>query len=134
MLGHVAESLDIGDLPIVPGNMRATDIFWKMRQAIRTTKINRFLFWKAKPGNGMELIYLLITHNKAAITLELALAAVGAALYYGPPWFLRRLVRYLEEDPERVDPSWGFLYAVGLFSATILVYLGMSATKPTFSI
>jgi hypothetical protein len=123
MLGHTAASLDIGDLPIVPGDMRASDIFQKFRTT--RLRVRRFLFWKTKPGSGMLLLYQMVIRNKGPIAIQTFLAALGAVLYYAPPWFLQQIVKYLEEDPGRVDRSWGFLYAVGLFASTVAVYLGL---------
>ncbi|VDB91250.1 unnamed protein product [Peniophora sp. CBMAI 1063] len=122
-LGNTAESLDIGDLPVVPGNMRATEIFLKMRATLRTVKLDRFLFWKFQAGDGIELIYQLLVRNKVALTVQMFLASLGALLYYAPPFFLNQLVRYLEQDPERTDRRWGVLFAVGLFASTTTVHL-----------
>lgn len=123
-LGNTAVSLDIGDLPVVPGNMRATEIFLKMRATLRTVKLERFLFWRFQPGDGIELIYQLLVRNKVALGLQMFLASLGALLYYAPPFFLNQLVRYLERDPERTDRRWGILFAVGLFASTTTVHLG----------
>ncbi|KAI0034681.1 P-loop containing nucleoside triphosphate hydrolase protein [Vararia minispora EC-137] len=123
MLGHTADSLNIGDLPIVPGDMRATDIFQKMRFTMRTTFLKRFLFWKAKAGSGLQLMYQMVSRNKGPLVIQTFLAALGAVLYYAPPWFLQHVVQYLESDPGRLDRSWGFLYAFGLFASTVAVHL-----------
>ncbi|KAI0312306.1 multidrug resistance-associated ABC transporter [Amylostereum chailletii] len=123
MLGNTAESLDIGDLPIVPADMRATDIFQKMRTTMRTINVKRFMFWKVAPGSGWELACRLLSANKLTFIVQMVLAASGAFLYYGPPWFLRRLVEYLEEDPDRDDRSWGWVYCIGLFASTAAIHL-----------
>ena len=125
MLGNTASSLDIGDLPIVPGDMRATAIFQRMRNVIRTTSLKRLMFWKITPGSGWELAYRLLAANKLTFLLQISLAATGAGLYYGPPFFLRKLVAYLEEDPDRQDRSWGWAYSLGLFGSTALIHIGM---------
>ncbi|KAI0040180.1 ATP-binding cassette transporter [Auriscalpium vulgare] len=115
MLGNVAESLDIGDLPIVPGNMRATFIFKTMRQALRTISLKKAFIWHLQPGDGWELAYRLLRVNGAGLATQTILAASLAFLWYTPPFFLRQLVRYLEEDPLRVNRSWGWFYAICLF-------------------
>ncbi|KZV66005.1 ATP-binding cassette transporter [Peniophora sp. CONT] len=122
-LGNTAVSLDIGDLPVVPGNMRATEIFLKMCATLRTVKLERFMFWRFQAGDGIELIYQLVVRNKVALTVQMFLAALGALLYYAPPFFLNQLVKYLEQDPERTDRRWGVLFAVGLFASTTTVHL-----------
>ncbi|KAA1472498.1 multidrug resistance-associated ABC transporter [Dentipellis sp. KUC8613] len=122
MLGNVAESLDIGDLPIVPGNMRATAIFASMRDTIRTVHF-RVRGWRPKPGSGWELAYRLMRVNSGAFILQMALAAVSALIFYAPPFFLQLLVAYLEADPERKHTEWGWVYSIGLFASTASVYL-----------
>ena len=123
LLGNDAESLDIGDLPIVPGSIRATYLFLSMRSALSTVHLRRLIFWNIRPGSGWELAYRLAYVNRKAFTTQMALAAIGAVLYYGPPFFLQKLVKYLETDPERQDRSWGWFYSFGIFATTASVYL-----------
>ncbi|KAN0125580.1 multidrug resistance-associated ABC transporter [Russula decolorans] len=123
LLGNTAESLDIGDLPIVPGSMRATYIFRSMRSALSTIRLRRLIFWDIKPGNGWELAYRLAYVNRRGFIAQMALAAFGAVLYYAPPFFLQKLVKYLETDPERHDRSWGWFYSFGIFVANASLYL-----------
>ncbi|ETW77907.1 ABC transporter [Heterobasidion irregulare TC 32-1] len=122
MLGNTAESLDIGDLPIVPGDMRATALFAAMRTTLRTVRL-RVGTWRPQPGAGWELIYRLLRLNARAFALQMALAGSGALVYYAPPFFLRELVAYLESDPERRRRAWGWFYAICLFASTAGVHL-----------
>ena len=122
-LGNTAESLDIGDLPIVPGSIRATSLFRSMRSALSTIRLRRFMFWNIPRGSGWELAYRVAYVNRKAFTIQMALASVGAVLYYGPPFFLQKLVKYLETDPERHDRSWGWFYSFGIFATTACLYL-----------
>ncbi|KAI0302402.1 hypothetical protein B0F90DRAFT_1714514 [Multifurca ochricompacta] len=123
MLGNTAESLDIGDLPIVPGSMRAAYLFRAMRSTLSTIRLKRFMFRDIRPGSGWELAYRLAYVNRAGFMAQMALAATGAVLYYSPPFFLQKLVNYLETDPERHDKSWGWLYAFGMFATTAFLHL-----------
>ena len=123
LLGNTAESLDIGDLPIVPGSMRATYCFRSMRSALSTIRLRRFIFWDIRPGSGWELAYRLAYINRRGFIAQMTLAAIGAVLYYAPPFFLQKLVRYLETDPERHDRSWGWFYSFGIFAANASLYL-----------
>lgn len=125
MLGNTAESLDIGDLPIVQGTMRATHLFRLMRSTLSTTRLKRFLFWDIRSGSGWELAYRLAHVNRAAFATQMSLASVGAVLYYAPPYFLQQLVKYLEMDPERHDRSWGWFYSFGMFVSTAIIHLSM---------
>ena len=122
-LGNIAESLDIGDLPIVPTNMRATYNYSKMKKTIRDVKL-RIFSWSPKPGSGWLLAYRLLRLNHVAFTAELLLAAVSAVLFYAPPLFLQKLVAFLEVDPLRENKGWGWVFVIGLFAANALSFLG----------
>ncbi|KAH9169799.1 ATP-binding cassette transporter [Lactarius sanguifluus] len=123
MLGSTAESLDIGDLPIVPGTLRATYLFRSMRSTLSTIRLRQFLLWDIRPGSGWELAYRLAYVNRMAVALQMTLASIGAILFYAPPFFLQQLVEYLETDPERHDRSWGWFYSFGIFVGTASIYL-----------
>src|SRR5882762_6925540 len=126
MLGHTSASLEIGDLPILPANMRATSLFKCMRSALRLQvpfpSFHRFL--KIHKGSGWELLWRLARLNKGVFVAEILLSVAAAVFYYGPAFFLQKLVKYLENDPERHDPKWGLLWALGLFAFNCFSYLG----------
>ncbi|KAF8627345.1 hypothetical protein AX15_004416 [Amanita polypyramis BW_CC] len=121
-LGNVAESLDIGDLPIVAGNMRATFNFSKMRQAMRGLGL-RVRSWKPNPGSGWEVAYWLMKVNSDVLAVELVLAAIVAVLYYLPAIFMQRLIAYFEVDPNRENRSWGWVYVIGVISTNVVTHL-----------
>jgi hypothetical protein len=123
MLGYTTESLEIGDLPIVSFDMRATHLFRRMRNAMKNTKPN-ILGWKPKPGSGWQVGIRLFKLNSFVLLLQAALASFGAVLFYAPAFFLRRLVAYLETDPERLDRGWGIVFALGLFISGVIQNLG----------
>ncbi len=122
MLGNVAESLEIGDLPIVPSSLRATVNYAKMKRTVKnvTLKIGS---WSPKPGSGWNLGYRLLRLNATALTAQVLLAATSACVYYAPPFFLKNLISYFEADPERKNPGWGWVYVVGMFGTNALSYL-----------
>lgn len=130
MLGFTSESLEIGDLPIVPRNMRATHLYTTMKRTMRSVKW-RLKFWKPRIGSGWQLAYQLLRVNILPMTALLVLAMFSACLFYAPPLFLQQVVLYLESDPERKDRSWGWFHVVGLFFANTLSYL---ATGQLFSL
>lgn len=53
----------------------------------------------------------------------LTIAAVTAVLYYLPHYILQLFIVYLENDPTRSDPSWGWLLAFSLFIANASVFI-----------
>ena len=126
MLGYTSESLEIGDLPIVPAGMRATLIYSTMRTAMRKFKL-QIGRWTPKPGSGWELGYRLLRNNTGVLTLVISLAAVSAVFFYAPALFLQRVVAYLEVDPERKDRGWGWVYCAGLFFSNAVTQLSRSS-------
>lgn len=139
MLGATSESLEIGDLPIVTANMRASTLYHRMRMAMRRIKLRpltilpAFLFgtrrgwqWHPKPGSGWTLMYRLAKVNSVAFTAQVALATVSALLYYAPAFFLQRLVKFLEvnKSGEVKDIQWGWVYCAGLFLSNAISFLG----------
>lgn len=123
MLGNTAETLNIGDLPIVPADMRATSNYAAMKRAIRGVGL-RIGSWSPKPGSGWGLAYRLVKLNTVPLTAELLLASISAILFYTPAIFLQRLVAYLEVDSERTNIRWGWVHVFGLFMANAGTYLG----------
>ncbi|KAF9007916.1 ATP-binding cassette transporter [Cyathus striatus] len=121
-LGNVAESLEIGDLPIVPGNMRATYNYSKMKVAMRRIKLNLGRFTPL-PGSGWSVGYRLMRLNSTVLLGEMALAVVSAMLFYTPAIFLKLLVSYLEIDENRENKGWGWVYVIGLFASNAITYL-----------
>ncbi|EMD35635.1 hypothetical protein CERSUDRAFT_85574 [Gelatoporia subvermispora B] len=114
MLGNTSESLEIGDLPIVPANMRATVTFAAMRAALRRWKL-KIGPWRPKPGSGWELGYQIVRVNLPLMSVVIALSAIAAVLFYVPPFFVQRTILYLENDPERENRGWGWVFCAGLF-------------------
>ncbi|EIW78464.1 multidrug resistance-associated ABC transporter [Coniophora puteana RWD-64-598 SS2] len=121
-IGYNSASLDIADLPIVPLTMRSTYLYAQMKTVMRRTRL-RFCGWRPRPGSGWQLMYRLIRANFIALVALLSLAVVAAVMYYAPPYFLEKVVQYLESDPERSDRGWGWFYVLGLFLSNALSYL-----------
>ena len=121
-LGNIAESLDIGDLPIVPRSIRATYNYAQMRKALREIKLKIFS-WSPAQGTGWHLIWRLMHLNHVMLLVVLSLAAISAVLFYTPALFLRKFVEYLEIDRNREDKGWGWVYVIGLFVTNVLVFL-----------
>ncbi|KAF8154768.1 multidrug resistance-associated ABC transporter [Crassisporium funariophilum] len=121
-LGNLAASLDIGDLPIVPANMRAVYNYTAMKKAMREIKFHIFS-WKPAPGTGWQLAWRMLRLNYVPFIAEFFLAAVSAVLFYSPALFLRMLVAYLEVDRNRENKGWGWVYVIGLFATNAISFL-----------
>jgi hypothetical protein len=61
-------------------------------------------------------IYLLLSS-------EIILAVITSALYYSPAFFLQKFISFLEEDPGRTQPAWGWIYCLALFLVTAITYI-----------
>lgn len=121
LLGYTAESLEIGDLPIVPADMRSTTIYLNIRNAMKRIKLPGN--WHPAVGSGWALLYRLMVVNAGMLILEFVLAAVSAVLFYAPAFFLQRLVRFMEVAQPGDDRSWGWFYCAGLFGSNAITYL-----------
>ncbi|KAF8178262.1 multidrug resistance-associated ABC transporter [Pholiota molesta] len=121
-LGNTLSSIDIGDLPILPANMRASYHYAKMKQIMRNVS-SRNMFWNPVPDSGLFLGWRLTCLNYVAFTALLFLSSILPITAYIPPFFLRLLVASLEADPKREDKSWGWIYVVGLSCGHALAYL-----------
>lgn len=56
-------------------------------------------------------------------SLETILAALTAAGYYVPHYLLKLFIQYLENDPTRSTPAWGWLIAFALFVSNAIIYI-----------
>lgn len=129
MLGYTASSLEIRDLPILPACFRATTIFTDFRQRIKkgATELPSFVPWRVKCNSPTDLGLKLITANKSALTVLACLAATSATLFYVPAFFLQRFIKHLEEDPDREDTAWAWVYCAGLFASNVVIYRGFNS-------
>ncbi|KAF5371802.1 hypothetical protein D9758_003453 [Tetrapyrgos nigripes] len=122
LLGNIAESLEIGDLPIVPASMRATVNFQRMKRAMNNVKL-KLGKWMPQPGLGWQTAYQIVRLNAGVLTAQFLLAVVSAGMFYVPAYFMQMLVAYLEKDTNREQRGWGWVYAFGLFLSNIGVQL-----------
>ncbi|KAJ7826783.1 multidrug resistance-associated ABC transporter [Mycena olivaceomarginata] len=102
MLGNTAASLEIGDLPILTVDMRATLHYASLKRALLS------LGWV----------------NSAGLAALTALSLVVGSLFYIPPFFMSRVLTYLENDPQREHPEWGWVWVVCLFGSNVLLFVG----------
>lgn len=123
-LGYTSESLQIHDLPILPARFRAGYLFSRMRKATfldsarqqgrdeERSKAGELWKWGwmwQREGSGWPLLLRLYRINKVAFLVQIVLGVISAFLWYAPAFFLQNLVKYLEDDPERNNISWGLL-------------------------
>ncbi|KIJ61824.1 hypothetical protein HYDPIDRAFT_95629 [Hydnomerulius pinastri MD-312] len=112
-LGQNAAALEIGDLPVLPAKMRATYQFVNMRNILRSKPLQP----------GWDLAWRLFRANWIALSTELLLSVVIAPLWYASPFFLKKLIAYLESDPHRENRVWGWVFAAAQLVSTAVVYL-----------
>lgn len=122
-LGNLVTSLDIGDLPIVPGYIRATVNYTEIKRAMQNIH-SQIGSRTAKSGSGWNLGFCLLRLNFSSLFMLLALAATYSALYYTPAIFLRHFISYLEADGRKEDKGWGWVYVFGLFLSNAATNLG----------
>ncbi|KAF7343123.1 ATP-dependent bile acid permease [Mycena venus] len=122
MLGNTATSLEIGDLPILTVNMRATFHYASMKRAIRDLRLSIWS-WRPHVGSGATLAYQLCRVNCAGLGAMTALSFVVGSLFYIPPFFMSRVLSYLENDPHREHTEWGWVWVVCLFSSNLLLFI-----------
>ena len=80
--------------------------------------------WKPRPGSGWQVGIRLFKMNSFVIFLQISLAALVAVLFFVPPFFLKRFLAYLEDDPERLHRGWGIVFALGLGVISVVQSLG----------
>jgi hypothetical protein len=129
-LGNTAASLEVADLPIVPGGIRATYNYSRMRQAMRNIR-SRIGSWRLRTGSGWALTYTLLRLNWAITTVTLILSGISASLVYAPALFLQKFVAYLEVDRDRKEMEWGWVYVAGIFTASVATCFGSTLNFPS---
>ncbi|WVQ95827.1 hypothetical protein IAU59_002926 [Kwoniella sp. CBS 9459] len=123
--GYVSESLDVWDLPILPKGLRALYQYKRMKKVYGRQK-GRLGRWE-----GYNLLWKVAIVNKAMLWAQTSIAIATAFGYYLPHYFLLKFVEYLENDPTRSTPAWGWLLCFGLFMSNAIMFI---ATGVTWSI
>ncbi|KAJ7110239.1 multidrug resistance-associated ABC transporter [Mycena crocata] len=115
------ESLEIGDLPILPVDMRATFHYAGMTRIVRTValKIRR---WRPSVGSGAALAYQLTRANRAGLVPLVLLSLLSGGCFYLPPFFMSRVLAHLESDPEREHTAWGLVWVLSLFVSNVFLF------------
>ncbi|KAG8216833.1 P-loop containing nucleoside triphosphate hydrolase protein [Butyriboletus roseoflavus] len=102
MLGYASESLEIGDLPVVPANMRGTlpICFHATHHTDRQV--------------GPPLV-------APPCRVRLGARIQASQSQHPAPHRIDFVVMYLESDPNREDRSWGWFYLAGMVFSTAFV-------------
>ncbi|KAJ7654642.1 multidrug resistance-associated ABC transporter [Mycena polygramma] len=122
MLGNTAASLEIGDLPILTVDMRAAFHYAAMRRILRSASLS-LGSWRPLAGSGATLAYQLAAVNYAGLLAMCALSFVVGSLFYIPPFFMSRVLIYLQNDPLREHTEWGLVWVVCLFTSNLILFL-----------
>ncbi|KAJ7147015.1 multidrug resistance-associated ABC transporter, partial [Mycena epipterygia] len=123
MLGNTAASLEIGDLPILTADLRATFQYTSMKRGLRNLKLS-IGSWRPKIGGGATLAYQLARVNQSGLVPLFLLSVVAGVCFYMPPFFLSQVLRYLENDPNREHTGWGWVWVMALFASNVTMFLG----------
>lgn len=119
MLGKSNKITTFDRLPILPANLRASVNMLVMRYA--RLNINK---GPTPLRSGFGLAYQLAWANLGDIIGLQVMSMVATALYFAPALFIQFFLAYLEEDPHRMNSSWGRFYVFGLFMSNALLVLG----------
>ncbi|KAJ7147016.1 multidrug resistance-associated ABC transporter [Mycena epipterygia] len=123
MLGNTAASLEIGDLPILTVDLRATFQYESMKRGLRHFKLS-IGSWRPKIGGGATLAYQLARTNLSGLVSLFLLAFVAGIFFYLPLFFLSQVLRYLESDPDREHTGWGWVWVISLFASNLVLFMG----------
>ncbi|ODO00841.1 ATP-binding cassette transporter [Cryptococcus wingfieldii CBS 7118] len=125
--GYVAESMDVWDLPILPATLRksipcALVQFQRMKKAYghRKERLGRM--------EGFNLLLVLAKVNIGLLVAQTVLATATAFGYYLPHYLLKLFINFLENDPTRSEPAWGWLLCFGLFTSNALIFIASGVT------
>lgn len=123
----VLESLDVWDLPVVRANMRALGQYKTMRAAYGATQKRRVVRGKARKGlpPGWNLLWKMYRVNWKMFAVQAVLASVTACAYYAPSFFLKKLVEYLEQHPDRSEQRWGWIWCFALFASNAMLFIAI---------
>ncbi|KAJ7685835.1 multidrug resistance-associated ABC transporter [Mycena rosella] len=120
MLGNTAASLEIGDLPILTVDMRASFHYSSMKRIMHELKLS-IGSWRPQIGTGATLAYHLSRVNHSGLVSLSLLSLLSGMCFYMPPFFLSQVLRYLESDPHREHTSWGWVWVISLFGSNLLL-------------
>ncbi|CAK5268423.1 unnamed protein product [Mycena citricolor] len=112
LLGASLEQLQIGDLPILSSQMRATYQYVNMRNILSSTS-----------SSSWSLVRQLLSANKLSLPPMLGLSLWTGSLFYLPPIFLKQIIVYLETDGQRENVRWGLLWVFAFLLSNILLYI-----------
>ncbi|KAJ9107494.1 hypothetical protein QFC21_000949 [Naganishia friedmannii] len=128
--GYTSLSMDLWDLPLPKADMRSMNLFRKFKEEYGATQKQRHARhnrrrWIDRLPAGWSLLIKVFKVNSTLFFVQSTLAIVTAALYYAPSWFLKELVEYLEEHPDRSDMRWGWVWSFALFASNAIMYIAV---------
>ncbi|WWD20306.1 hypothetical protein CI109_104782 [Kwoniella shandongensis] len=115
--GYVSDSMDVWDLPILPRSLRALYQYQRMKKVYGRPK------GRLGRMEGLNLLWKLGKVNAAMLWAQTILAAITAVGYYLPHYLLKLFINFLENDPSRSEPAWGWLLCFGLFTSNAVMYI-----------
>ncbi|KAK4686614.1 hypothetical protein P7C73_g3512, partial [Tremellales sp. Uapishka_1] len=107
--GHEMETMEVWDLPVLAAPMRALTAYKKVKKVYGNPR------HRLGKMEGYNLLWKLAKVNAGMLWAQTILAAITAFGYYLPPYLLQNFIYYLETDPTRSHPAWGWFLAFALF-------------------
>ncbi|KAJ9123263.1 hypothetical protein QFC22_001460 [Naganishia vaughanmartiniae] len=128
--GYTSLSMDLWDLPLPKADMRSMNLFREFKEEYGSTQKQRHARqnrkrWIDRLPAGWSLLIKVFKVNRTLFFVQSTLAVVTAALYYAPSWFLKELVEYLEEHPDRSEIRWGWVWSFALFASNAIMYIAV---------
>ncbi|KAF8893222.1 hypothetical protein CPB84DRAFT_1848688 [Gymnopilus junonius] len=121
MLGKSKSLITMDQLPILPASLRAAVNLSEIKYVIQNTKVP---FGNLiRPGSGFRLAFQVLRANFGLICILQLVSVLAAIMYYAPIFFIQYFLAYLEEDPDRKNPSWGWFYVGGIFVSHFILVL-----------
>ncbi|KAK8849677.1 hypothetical protein IAR55_005012 [Kwoniella newhampshirensis] len=115
--GYVSDSMDVWDLPILPESLRALPQYQNMKKIYGRPK------GRLGRMEGFNLLLKLAKVNSGLLCAQTILAAITAVGYYIPHYLLNLFIHFLENDPTRSEPAWGWLLCFGLFTSNAVMFI-----------
>ncbi|KAJ7916834.1 ABC transporter transmembrane region-domain-containing protein [Mycena leptocephala] len=119
-------------LPFLCRHARHLSLRLDATRLARLEAFNRVL--AREDWDGTTLAYQLVRVNSAGLVIMCLLSLGVGSLFYIPPFFMSRVLSYLEQDPEREHTEWGWVWVICLCGSNLLMFLVTGKSFAYFSL